>query len=29
VQALGGTLSVLSLPGKGTTIRVEFPVGTS
>jgi signal transduction histidine kinase len=27
VQALGGTLSVRSLPGEGTTIRVELPVG--
>jgi signal transduction histidine kinase len=27
VQALGGTLSVLSPPGKGTTIRVELPLG--
>jgi signal transduction histidine kinase len=27
VQALGGTLSVLSPPGKGTTIRAELPVG--
>jgi signal transduction histidine kinase len=26
VQALGGTLSVLSPPGQGTTILVEFPV---
>jgi signal transduction histidine kinase len=29
VQALGGTLGVLSPPGKGTTIWVELPVGTS
>ena len=27
VQALGGTLSVVSPPGKGTTIRVELPLG--
>jgi signal transduction histidine kinase len=27
VQALGGTLSVLSPPGRGTTIRVELPIG--
>jgi signal transduction histidine kinase len=27
VQALGGTLSVRSPPGTGTTIRVELPVG--
>jgi signal transduction histidine kinase len=27
VQALGGTLSVLSPPGRGTTIRVELPLG--
>jgi signal transduction histidine kinase len=27
VQALGGTLTVLSPPGKGTTIRVELPLG--
>ena len=27
VQALGGTLTVLSPPGKGTTMRVELPVG--
>jgi signal transduction histidine kinase len=27
VQALGGTLSVLSPPGTGTTIRVELPLG--
>jgi signal transduction histidine kinase len=27
VQALGGTLSVLSPPGKGTTIQVELPLG--
>jgi signal transduction histidine kinase len=27
VQALGGTLSVRSPPGEGTTIRVELPVG--
>jgi signal transduction histidine kinase len=27
VQALGGTLSVLSVPGKGTTIQVELPLG--
>ena len=27
VQALGGTLSLLSPPGKGTTIRVELPHG--
>jgi signal transduction histidine kinase len=26
VQALGGTLTVLSPPGKGTTIRVELPL---
>jgi len=29
VQALGGTLSLLSPPGQGTTIRVELPVGNS
>ena len=27
VQALGGTLSVLSPPGQGTTIQVELPAG--
>jgi signal transduction histidine kinase len=27
VQALGGTLSVLSPPDKGTTIQVELPLG--
>jgi signal transduction histidine kinase len=27
VQALGGTLTVLSPPGQGTTVRVELPVG--
>jgi signal transduction histidine kinase len=27
VQALGGTLSLLSPPGKGTTIQVELPLG--
>jgi signal transduction histidine kinase len=27
VQALGGTLTVLSPPGRGTTIRVELPLG--
>jgi signal transduction histidine kinase len=27
VQALGGTLSVLSPPGEGTTIQVELPAG--
>ncbi|HEX9313859.1 MAG TPA: histidine kinase, partial [Actinomycetota bacterium] len=27
VQALGGTLSVLSPSGQGTTIRVALPVG--
>jgi signal transduction histidine kinase len=27
VQALGGTLTVLSPPGEGTTIRVELPLG--
>jgi len=27
VQALGGTLSALSPPGRGTTIQVEVPVG--
>ena len=29
VQALGGTLSVLSPPGQGTTMRAELPVGNS
>jgi signal transduction histidine kinase len=29
VQALGGTLSVLSPPGQGTTIWAELPVGGS
>ncbi len=29
VQALGGTLSVSSPPGQGTTVRVELPVGNS
>jgi signal transduction histidine kinase len=27
VQALGGTLTVVSPPGEGTTIRVELPLG--
>jgi signal transduction histidine kinase len=27
VQALGGTLTVLSPPGQGTTVRVELPIG--
>jgi len=27
VQALGGTLSVLSPSGQGTTIRAELPLG--
>jgi signal transduction histidine kinase len=29
VQALGGTLTVLSPPGQGTTVRVELPIGNS
>jgi signal transduction histidine kinase len=29
VQALGGTITVLSPPGRGTTMRVELPVGAS
>ncbi len=29
VQALGGTLTVLSPPGQGTTVRVELPVVNS
>ena len=29
VQALGGTLTVLSPPGQGTTMRAELPVGNS
>jgi signal transduction histidine kinase len=29
VQALGGTLSVLSPPGQGTTIRGELPIGNA
>jgi signal transduction histidine kinase len=27
IEALGGTIAIVSLPGQGTSLRVELPLG--